>query len=368
MLLGPLAARDDARLVAIADPLESVRTDLATRFGVQASAEVADLFADPAVGAVYVATPTDLHAEHVLAAAAAGKHILVEKPMAVDLADAQRMIDAATRAGVILMVGQSQSYGAPYAAMREVVTSGRLGRVRLMLNVCYTDWMYRPRRPEELDLALGGGVTFRQGAHQFDVLRLIGGGLVQKVSATTFDWDPRRPGLGAHSVQLTFADGAAATAIYNGYGAFLSSEICFDIGSGGSPQTVEAAGKSRRTFYEREPVEELSAKRKRSASAGTRKANHPFFGFTLVSCEGGDIRQSPDGLYLYTERGREVLVVPVRETHETMLAEFVDAIAGRRAPLHDGRWGKANLEVCVAAIESARSGREVELVDQVAAR
>ena len=57
----------------------------------------------------------------------------------------------------------------------------------------FTDWMTRPRRPDELDVAQGGGVTYRQGAHQFDIIRLIGGGLVKSVRATTFDWDPKPP-------------------------------------------------------------------------------------------------------------------------------------------------------------------------------
>jgi phthalate 4,5-cis-dihydrodiol dehydrogenase len=366
-LLTPLANSTEARLVAVADPLAAARDTLAARTGCAAYAMIDEMLADPAVDAVYVATPTDLHAIHIAAAAAAGKHVLVEKPMAIDLPEAERMIAAAASAGVVLMVGQSHGYDPPYTTMRALVAGGTLGRVRLMHSLSYTDWVYRPRRPEELDSALGGGVTFRQGAHQFDVLRLIGGGLVQSVRAHTFDWDPERPVIGAHCTWLTFADGTVATAIYNGYGAFLSAELTFEIGPFGRPLPVAAAGRSRKTFRARHAGDELAAKRERAATRDrTEPAAQPFFGFVLVSCEAGDVRQSPDGLYVYTERGREDVAVPLRDTREVMLDEFTAAIAGRRAPLHDGRWGLANLEVCVAAIDSARTGRDVVLTRQMA--
>jgi phthalate 4,5-cis-dihydrodiol dehydrogenase len=365
-LLAPIEARSDVTLIAVADPHAETRSEIASRFGAKPYATLTELVADPQVDAIYVATPTDLHADHVLAVAATGKHVLVEKPMAIGLADAQRMIDAATRAGVILMVGQSHSYDMPYAAIRSLVAGGTLGRVRMMHNISYTDWVYRPRRPEELDTTLGGGVTFRQGAHQFDVLRLIGGGLVRSVRAQTFNWDATRPVLGAHSAFLTFEDGTVATAIYNGYGAFLTAEVCWETGPFGYPLPLATAGTSRRAYREAGQGDETGAKRKRTAAREEAPApRQPYFGWLIVSCEGGDIRQSPDGLYIHTERGREEVSLPRIGTRDIMLAEFVDATTGRRTPLHDGCWGMANLEVCVAAIQSAETQTEIQLTHQV---
>jgi phthalate 4,5-cis-dihydrodiol dehydrogenase len=367
-LLPAIDAHPSVTLAAGADELPAVRDAFAGEYGVPVYASVEALASAPDVDAVYVATPTDLHAAHVEAVAAAGKHILVEKPMTIDLAQAQRMIDAAARAGVVLLVGHSHSYDRPYQVMREIIASGRIGRARILHNIYYSDWIYRPRRPEELVTALGGGVTFRQGAHQFDILRLLGGGLVDRVRATTFDWDPARPAIGAHSAYLQFAGGAVATAIYNGYGAFLSAEMCYDIGEGGGPLDASSAGAARRAFRERSPGTELAAKRTGAARAHDERdsPHQPFFGWTLVSCEGGDIRQSPDGLYLYTERGREELVLPLEPRPRALvLAEFVAAVAGERPPLHDGRWGMANLEVCVAAIASSETGADMVLKHQV---
>jgi phthalate 4,5-cis-dihydrodiol dehydrogenase len=366
-LLPAVEKQPGVRITAICDPLADVRDPVAQHYGAHSVADVPALLALDDVDAVYVATPTDLHAQHVVAAAGAGKHVLVEKPMATTLDEAQAMIDAAGRAGVVLNVGHSHSYDEPYRAMRELIASGELGRVRLLHNIYYSDWVYRPRRPEELDTNLGGGITFRQGAHQFDILRLLGGGMVKSVRAQTFDWDPQRPVIGAHSVFLTFADGAVATAIYNGYGAFMSSEITFGAGEVGYPQTV-APGSSRAAMKDATPEAEAKLKRSRAGmpAEAERAPNQPFFGWTLASCEGGDIRQSATGLYVYTERGREERPLRLdRSTREPVIEEFVETIAGKRRALHDGRWARANLEVCVATIESGRTGREVTLTQQV---
>ena len=115
------------------------------------------------------------------------------------------------------------------------------------------------------------------------------------------------------------------------------------------------------------PEEELAAKRKRARNAIPPNALHqPHFGLTMVSCERGDIRQSPDGLLVYSERGREEIALPADQSpRDLVMAEFADAIAGKPTT-HTGRWGLANLEVCTAAIESSRTGKEIELKHQVA--
>ena len=317
-----------------------------------------------ALDAVYIATPTELHPEHVAEACAAKKHVLTEKPMAIRVEQAQAMIEAAERAGVVLQVGHSHCYDLPIARMREIVASGALGRVRMIHTWNFTDWMARPRRAAELDVGQGGGVTYRQGAHQVDILRLIGGGLVKSVRATTFDWDESRRSIGAHTIYLNFADGAAATAVYNGYGHFSGAELIGGVGEWGEAARPRAAPQPAAALS---PEQELAAKRKRARNAIPASAPHqPHFGLTLVSCERGDIRQSPDGLLVYSDKGREEIALPngqkparsgdrgIRRRHRRQ--------ARRPTP---GRWGLANLEVCTAAIESSRTGKEIELKHQV---
>jgi phthalate 4,5-cis-dihydrodiol dehydrogenase len=116
------------------------------------------------------------------------------------------------------------------------------------------------------------------------------------------------------------------------------------------------------------PHAEVQLKRSRAAAPAPEgfAPNQAFFGWTLVSCERGDIRQSATGLYVYTEHGREERPLRLdRSTRDPVIEEFVDTIAGKRPALHDGRWARANLEVCVATIESGRTGHEVVLRHQV---
>ena len=366
LLIPAIRAHSGMTLAAVADPAAAIAVEIGAREGVAALSDIESLVARPDVDAVYVATPTQLHAAHVRVAAAAGKHILCEKPMAASLAEAQAMIAAADAAGVVLMIGHSRSFDAPFHHMRALIEAGEIGRVRMILQLSYTDWVYRPRRPEELDPAQGGGVTYRQGAHQFDVIRLLGGGMVESVSASAFDFDPGRPTIGAHNVTLRFADGAIGTAIYNGYGTFSTAELGGGIDESGFVEDEAAIGAARRAFLGG-GADEAAAKRARAARSVKGPApHHPMFGLTLASGELGDLRQAPDGLYRYGADGRTEIPVPLSPTPRDMVvAEFHDAVAGRRAPLHDGRWGLANLEICEAALAAARTGREIRLRHQV---
>ena len=202
------------QLVAAADPDEAARRRFVSDFGGKAHADAEALCADPDVEAVYIATPHQMHAEHVCLAASHGKHVLVEKPMAITLEECQRMVAASEAAGIHLIVGHSHSFDAPVRQARELIASGAYGAVRMMTASYFTDFLYRPRRPEELDTARGGGVVFNQAAHQMDILRLLGGGKIRTVRAMTGAWDPARPTEGAYSALLGFENGAFATAVF----------------------------------------------------------------------------------------------------------------------------------------------------------
>ena len=176
LMLPTLTADPRVELVAAADPRPEARARFAAEFGGRVYASVEALCADAEVDVVYVATPHQFHADHVEAAAAGSKHVLVEKPMAITLDECRRMIDAVERANVRLIVGHSHSFDAPILRAREIIAGGTLGAVRMINAQYYTDFMYRPRRPEELVTAQGGGAVFNQAAHQVDIVRLLGGG------------------------------------------------------------------------------------------------------------------------------------------------------------------------------------------------
>ena len=143
--------------------------------------------------------------KHAALAARHGKHLLIEKPIALTIDECAAIIDAARSAGVHIVVGHSHSFDAPVARLRELIESGEFGAVRMINAINYTDYLYRPRRPEELDTAQGGGAVFNQAAHQVDIVRLISGGQVTSVRAATGAWDRARPTEGAYAALLTFA-------------------------------------------------------------------------------------------------------------------------------------------------------------------
>jgi len=354
-------------LVAIAEPEDALRDEISRGTSLHVYASLSEMLAHPELDAVYIATPTRMHVENVLLAIKAGKHVLVEKPMAENVGLARAMVEAALQAGVVFMVGHSHGYDLPIQRMREIIVNGDLGPVRMVNTWCYTDWMHRPRRNDELDTTLGGGVTYRQGAHQFDVIRLLCGGMVRSVKAKTFDWDPQRRGIGAHVAFLEFVDGAVATAVYNGYGGFSSVDLCSDVTESGFRQATSYKPRAGVQNASSSSKDVLLAKQARARNANWAPAPfQPFFGLTVVSCERGDIRQSPEGLLVYSEQGLTEIKLPTdRSPRDLVLAEMHDAITGVRPALHDGRWGLANLEVCDAAIASSAIGQEVLLSHQI---
>lgn len=361
MVLGGAATRGGER-----------RAQFTRDFGVPAYETIDELCASGAVDAVYIATPTQFHTEHVLTAARYGLHVIVEKPMAIRLQDATRMVEAVDAAGVTLVVGHSHSFEPPIRTMRDLIVGGSLGRVRFIQNWYFNDWLYRPRTPDELNTAMGGGVTFRQGAHQFDIIRLLGGGLLRSVRAATGIWDPARPTEGSHLVFMEFEDGAAATATYSGYDHFWTTEMTGGIGEWGDWAVRPTyAGSRRRIEAARVAGDETRLKGTAGYGAEVNPlsqatVHQPFFGFTLVSCEHGDLRQSPDGVIIYGDYEQtEVSLAKAETGRDAVLRELYNAVHAGFPPVHSARWGRATLEVSLAALESARERREVYLRYQV---
>jgi phthalate 4,5-cis-dihydrodiol dehydrogenase len=308
------------------------------------------------IDVLYVATPHQFHAEHACLAAQHGKHVLVEKPMALSLDECRRMIDAARKGGVQLLVGHSHSFDLPVLRTRELIRAGAFGRLRMITAVNFTDFLYRPRRPEELDTSRGGGAVFNQAAHQVDVARILSSANVVSVKAQTGSWDPDRATEGAYAAQLSFDDGAFASLVYSGYGHFDSDELTGWIGEMGSRKDPTQYGHARRT---------LDDSKRHVARPLALQTHHQHFGFVIATCERADLRPLPEGVMIYgdTEKRLEPLPAPKLPRVE-VIDELYDAVVNGKKPLHDGEWGMATLEVCLAILESGRSGKEVPLRHQ----
>jgi phthalate 4,5-cis-dihydrodiol dehydrogenase len=356
-------------LVAAADPRAEARERFAAEFSARTYDTVEGLCADRDVEVVYVATPHQHHARHVALAAQRGKHVLVEKPMALTLEDCAAMIAAARSANVHLIVGHSHSFDAPILRTRALIESGSFGAVRMIHAFNYTDFLYRPRRPEELDTAQGGGAVFNQAAHQVDIVRLLAGDRTKTVRAATGAWDPARPTEGAYSALLTFESGAFASLAYGGYGHFDSDELSGWVGEMGQAKTPHARKPPQRFAS---PEEESDFKNARNYGGGAYQPSaaqdlaHQHFGTVIVSCERADLRPMPNGVMIY-ESGVARLdpLPPPSVPRSEVIDELYAAIVDGRPPLHDGAWGMGTLEVCLAMLTSSREGRDIALSGQV---
>lgn len=360
------------KLVAAADTRAEARQRFATEFSAKSYGTVEELCADPAVEVVYVATPHQDHVQHATLAARHGKHLLIEKPMALTLEDCTAIIDAARSAGVHLVVGHSHSFDAPVQRLRALVASGQFGGVRMVNAINYTNYLYRPRRPEELDTARGGGAVFNQAAHQVDIVRLIGGGRVASVRAATGAWDTTRPTEGAYAALLTFTDGAFATLTYSGYGNFDSDEFQGWFGEMGQKKAPYADPPRLRFDSEQDEVALKSARNYGGPEFHLSKAQeiaHQHFGTLLVSCERADLRALPNGVMIYQNGAARLDALPSPAVPRVeVIDELYNAVVYNKTPLHDGGWAKATLEVLLAILRSAREGSEVRLSHQVGLR
>ena len=362
------------KIAAAAD----VRTDALEKFhavyggncytSVQAMCEQAD------IDAVYVATPNTLHAEHAIIAARHGKHIIVEKPMAMSLAECDAMNEAAEKHRVKLLCGHTHSFDPPIRKIREIVKGGELGKLCMIHSWNYNEFMYRPRMRHEL--AMSRGVVLNQGPHHVDIVRLIGGGMMRSVRATTGIWDNTREWEGSYSCYLEFEDGTPATLVYSGYGFFDTAELFNWVGEGGQYRSPETNLNVRKKLREAGSAEEEEQLKEGMRFGGQREGEYshvwsgerkqPFFGLTLVSCEKGDIRQTPEGLKIYGETEQRQIQLPAGSRgREAEVEELYNAVVRNRPVFHDGRWGAATLEVCLAMLESAALRKEIFLTHQV---
>jgi phthalate 4,5-cis-dihydrodiol dehydrogenase len=364
LMLPALAHHPRVALVACADPRAAARARFAQDFGGRTHESFDALCDDPNVAAIYLATPHQHHARQAIRAAHAGKHVLVEKPMALTLAEAAAMVEAHAAAGTTLMLGHSHGQDAPVRHARRLIAEGRVGAPRLITALNCTDFLWRPRRPEELDTAQGGGVVFSQAAHQLDLIRVLCGGMLESIRARTLQG---RGTEGAYAAFLAFR-GGAATATYSGFGRYDSDALLGWVGELGAPKSPTTPGAARARLA----ADEQAAKLARAYGGDAHllpqpapPAHHNQFGFLLLHCDQADLRITADGVEVHGDDGLRLHPTPLPALPRAeVLDEFCAAVLDAVPPRHDGAWGLATLEACLALLDAARSGREVALHHQ----
>ena len=275
--------------------------------------DVERLLADPQVDAVYIATPVDLHRRHTVAAAKAGKHVLVEKPMALGTRDCQQMLAACEKNKVKLQVGYMRRFHPHHAKIKQLIDRGELGQIveaRIQTHLWYPkvegSWRQDPARG-------GGGALMDVGSHCLELIEFLLGKIkwVQGFAENiVFDYP-----VEDFSLAIVECD-SGAVGIIDASFAVPHCENAIEIyGTKGTLLARRTAG--------------------------------PFTNPELV---------------LLDDRG--TTPIAIRSTKDQYRAEFehfADAILNDRQPEIDGRAGLRNLKQILAVYKSAREKRRVNV-------
>ena len=256
-----IAAHPQAELALVCDPFEDAAEKLAATYGARSCKDVEEVFADPEIDAVIVGSPTPLHIPHLLAAAKAGKAVLCEKPIALDMKDveaAQAELDAVT---VPVMFGFNRRFDPSFAAARAAVEAGKIGDIE-QLTIISRD----PAAPPAEYIKVSGGIFRDMTIHDFDTARFFLGE-IEEVYAAGQNLDPALKDTGdfdAAVVTLKAASGAVATIINNRH--------C----SSGYDQRLEASGREGALF-----AENIRATTVRLSNGEVTDAQEPYLDFFL---------------------------------------------------------------------------------------
>ncbi|HZX53527.1 MAG TPA: Gfo/Idh/MocA family oxidoreductase [Ilumatobacteraceae bacterium] len=176
-----LAGIAEIKVVAVADPSADARAAAAELFpGALLVAEPADAFEVGGVEACLLATPTPLHPAHVRSALAAGLHVLCEKPLSLDPAEAMQLHGAATGAGLVLQLGFWRRFAPPWRAAKDALDAGRIGEPLYMR---FSQWDADPPPATFCDPAVSGGLAIDCGVHEYDLAEWFSGRRVVRVRA-----------------------------------------------------------------------------------------------------------------------------------------------------------------------------------------
>lgn len=270
------------------------------------------LLADPTIDAVYVSSTNDHHVSHAVAAAAAGKHVLCEKPLSDDLDGARRIVQRCDAAGVVLGVNHHLPAAGTHRMVRKLLHDGAIGRV-LSVNVRHTSLLPERLRGWRLSDASGAGVVMDLSCHDASVVNpLLGTQALEAIAITVMQgrWDTRS--ADASSAVIRYEDDVLVRLHDSFTTPYLPTylEVHGDEGSILAPEVMTP-----------EPI---------------------------------------GAVLLRDERGQRDIEVPDRRhTYDITLDRFARAVRGEGRPVVDGRDAVNALAVCVSILESARTGVRV---------
>jgi myo-inositol 2-dehydrogenase / D-chiro-inositol 1-dehydrogenase len=305
-----------ARLLAIADVSRDAAQTLASRCNVPRVAESADeILANPDIAAVLICSSTDTHAELIVQAARAGKHIFCEKPIAFSLHEIDRALAAVKSAGVNLQIGFNRRFDSNFARVREAVVSGEIGTPS-MLHIISRD----PQPPPLAYIRVSGGIFMDMTIHDFDMARFLIGDEVEEIytsAGVMVDPEIGRAGdLDTALLVLRFRNGVIGT-IDNSRKAVY-----------GYDQRVEIMG-----------------------SKGKIETQNRFPNQAVIS----------DGRSEYTDLPLNFFMERYKESFTTELQSFIAAVSEQRETVVTGADGRVPVVMAMAARRSYDEHRPVRL-------
>ncbi len=307
-----------ATVIAIADPVESAAQETAAKLHIPlASARYQDIFENPDVQAVAICSSTNTHADMIVAAAEAGKHIFCEKPIAYDLAVIDRALNAVEKANVKLQIGFNRRFDPNFRAVREAIATGQIGSPQIV-RITSRD----PEPPPPAYVKVSGGMFFDMTIHDFDMARYLMGCNVTRIyaaGAVLVDEEIGKAGdIDTAIITLYFENGAIGT-IDNCRKAIY-----------GYDQRLEVFG-----------------------SAGMLQSHNNTPNRNVFSGPEGIVSAKP--LYFFLERYMDSFIAE--------MDEFVQAVRLDRPVPVSGADGREPVVMAMAAKRSLLEGRPVDLAE-----
>jgi predicted dehydrogenase len=317
------AALPETRLAGIAEIDPERLAKVTETYGCRGYADYRELLADPEVEAAVVGLPHWLHRDVTIDCLKAGRHVLLEKPMAMNVAECDAMIEAARASGKTLMVAHSQHFFPVNIAARELIRSGEIGSVVMATDTWYKPFWEGQRPPWFLDASKGGGMWPMNGSHMIDRLTYLLGSDVAavkaKIGSPVFGLSATDMGMAF----LDFAGGACATIQHVGY---------------------------------RDGVNRFEAEI--TGTEGQLRFSGDRGGGSLLRSRGGEWAEIPyPAVELPTKPGKE----QPSPVFGAQMREFALAVQEGRPPAVTAEYGRQVVRVMAACEESSRTGREVRL-------
>jgi predicted dehydrogenase len=322
-----IATARNARLAAVFDVDAQANRAVAAQFGGVAAESVEDLL-NSGVDAVYIASPADAHYEQALAAVRAGKHVLCEKPLGMTVAEAEKMVEAAREASVLLGCAFMMRFHAQHQAAKKLIAEGSLGKPvygRAQLSCWYPPTLGAWRQNRATG---GGGSLIDMGGHCIDLLEMFLGP-VARVSCFT-----------RNTVHPYDSEDSAVALIEFVCGALGTVDTFFCIRDEGSRNALELYGSKGSILAEGTIGQEAKGKMTAVLSGGAAG-----YDAQQARGSGGWIDISPEPI----------------NTYRVEIEAFGRAVLeGRELPV-DGEAGLRSQKVLTACYESSRTGRAVDV-------